>query len=229
MKLVFIDEVEQPHAKEGSFGIGALIIDSAKYGKLKQCVKRGLEELHWPDSIEFKGRYAFSQSGEKEVSVDGRINFLEKVFAESRSNHNARYTFHLLYNFDGQNKENYKFLLGELLKTIPNSTSRKGDKNITGIFLDKTDCLTIDEVSEIAINNLKKGLVIVERPFFVQSSNGTQGILTVDFLCYLKLYVECYKKSTDIPQHVKKKIDTINNILKNVSVKQLYKRLPNKD
>jgi hypothetical protein len=62
MKLVFVDEVEQPHKNADFFGVGALIIDSNFYRGLRAGVEKALKDAGWNLQMEFKGRYLFSSS-----------------------------------------------------------------------------------------------------------------------------------------------------------------------
>ena len=71
MKLIFIDEVEQPQKSVGFFGVGALIIDSSFYRGLRSGVEEALEDANWDPDTEFKGRYLFSSSlGDVSVSIE---------------------------------------------------------------------------------------------------------------------------------------------------------------
>jgi hypothetical protein len=62
MKLIFIDEVEQPHKAPGFFGIGALMVTSTFYRGLKEDVEDAFDKAGWDQEEEFKGRYLFSNT-----------------------------------------------------------------------------------------------------------------------------------------------------------------------
>jgi hypothetical protein len=80
MKLVFVDEVEQPQKAPGFFGIGAFIVTSTFYRGLRDDVDDAFEDANWDRDKEFKGRYLFSSSkGDTSVGIDARIELTQTI------------------------------------------------------------------------------------------------------------------------------------------------------
>src|SRR5262249_17989019 len=47
MRLIFIDEIEQPQKQQGFFGVSSLVIDSSHYRTLREGVGDALETAGW--------------------------------------------------------------------------------------------------------------------------------------------------------------------------------------
>ncbi|MCD6132068.1 MAG: hypothetical protein J7J61_08210 [Candidatus Hydrothermae bacterium] len=61
MKFLFVDEVA-PSQKDPNFlGVGAILIASSSYAKIKENFYKAFFELKWDPQIEFKGRYMFTK------------------------------------------------------------------------------------------------------------------------------------------------------------------------
>ena len=114
MKLIFIDEVEQPHKAPGFFGIGALIVTSTFYRGLKEDVEDAFDKAGWDQDEEFKGRYLFSSSkGDTDVGVDARIELVRSIVKGTTAAKNARAMFCLAFNYEGRTEANYLALAGQ--------------------------------------------------------------------------------------------------------------------
>jgi len=187
MKFLFIDEVTYSQKNPNFLGVGAILIDSSNYVKFKENFYGAFNGLGWKLKIEFKGKYLFSQKGDSSVSVDKRIDFIHKIAESSKAKRNARYTFYFAYTFKGNNTENYILLLRSILNSISKPPSKKRDKNLIALHIDRRDDLKEQKLFiECNKGLMKKGYILLEKPLLISSSNLTPGIVTVDILCYLK-------------------------------------------
>src|SRR5499433_3495794 len=108
MKLIFIDEVEQPHKASGFFGIGAFVVDSSFYRALKETVHKAFKVARWDQEEEFKGRYLFSSTkGDTNVDINSRIELVRTIVQATTANKNARAMFCLAFDHEGRTEENY--------------------------------------------------------------------------------------------------------------------------
>lgn len=196
MKIVFIDEIEQPNKNRNFFGLGAIVVDSAYYKDLKKEFDQNFKNLGWSEKVEFKGRYIFSQKGDETVSIDKRIVFIMEIAKLSVAKLNSRYRFLFTYNILGRSENNYLTLLSKLIKKIQAPRDKKRDKNVVSVFYDSCD---IDDktIHESVLNNLKDGLVLFEKPFCVKSDNNTCGIIIVDIFSYLKSWFDLSSNDED--------------------------------
>src|SRR5437667_401306 len=161
MKLIFIDEVEQPHkGPPGFFGIGAFIMTSTFYRGLREDVLEAFEAAGWDEDEEFKGRYLFSSSkGDTDVGVDARIELVRRIVKGTTAAKNARAMFCLAFNNGGRTEANYLTLTQQALLKCPKPPNKKGDKNLAAVFYDRTDIAALPAISEaveevIAARNL---------------------------------------------------------------------------
>ena len=91
MKLIFIDEIEQPHKKPGFFGVATLVVNSHFYQIFKMAFDEALERAKWNRDEEFKGRYIFSSSkGDTRVPVESRIELVRSLVAETTAKRRTR-------------------------------------------------------------------------------------------------------------------------------------------
>jgi hypothetical protein len=188
MKLIFIDEVEQPQKAPGFFGIGALIVTSTFYRGLKEDINAAFKKAGWDQDEEFKGRYLFSSSkGDTDVGVDARIELVRTIVTGTTAAKNARAMFCLAFNYEGRNEANYLALARQALRKCPKPANKKGDKNLAAVFYDRTDIAgakAIGKVAEEAATERK--VTLVETPTALTSSNDTPGLVVADILAYLK-------------------------------------------
>jgi len=197
MKFLFIDEVEQSQSSKTFFGLGGILIDSCNYKKFKEEFDNNFKKLNWNKDIEFKGKFLFSsKSGDSSITSEDRVEFVNKIAETSVCEKNSRYKFYFTFNDLGKNKDNYKTLLIKMLSKINKQRDSKGDKNLIAIFLDDIDFFHNDiKFKNVFIDEVNKTLnlnnyILFERPFFINSDNYCEGIITVDVLCYLKLWEE---------------------------------------
>jgi hypothetical protein len=140
MKLIFVDEVEQPQKAPGFFGIGAFIVTSTFYRGLRDDVDDAFEEAHWDRDKEFKGRYLFSSSkGDTSVGIDARIELTQTIVKGTTAAKNARAMFCLAFNYEGRTESNYLALAGRALRKCPKPPNKKGDKCLAAVYYDRTD------------------------------------------------------------------------------------------
>ena|SRR5437899_1985617 len=82
MKLIFVDEIAQPHKKPGFFGVATLVVNSRFYQIFKTAFDEALEQAKWSRGEEFKGRYILSSSkGDKTVAVETRVELVRAIVA----------------------------------------------------------------------------------------------------------------------------------------------------
>jgi hypothetical protein len=188
MKLIFIDEVEQPHKAPGFFGIGALMVTSTFYRGLKEDVEDAFDKAGWDQEEEFKGRYLFSSTlGDTDIGVDARIEVVRTIVKGTTASKNARAMFCLAFNCDGRSEANYLALAERALRKCPKPPNRKGDKSLAAIFYDQTNIAESARISEMAEAATEaRKLTLVETPTPLTSSNGTPGLVVTDILAYLK-------------------------------------------
>jgi hypothetical protein len=188
VKLIFIDEVEQPHKAPGFFGIGALMVTSNFYRALKEGVEDAFEKTGWDLNEEFKGRYLFSSSkGDTSVDVDARIELVRTIVKSTTATKNARAIFCLAFNYQGRTEANYLALAKEALRKCPKPSSKKGDKSLAAIFYDRTDIAGAKAITKVAGEaTMARSVTLVETPTPMTSSNGTPGLIVADILAYLK-------------------------------------------
>jgi hypothetical protein len=188
MKLIFFDEVEQPHKAPGFFGIGALIVSSTFYRGLKEDVGDAFNNAKWDQDEEFKGRYLFSSSkGDTDIGVDARIELVRTIVKGTTAAKNARAMFCLAFNYQGRSEGNYLTLAGQAIRKCPKPTNKKGDKSLAAVFYDRTNIAAPKAISEVADEAAAaRNVTLVETPTQLTSSNGTPGLVVADILAYLK-------------------------------------------
>jgi hypothetical protein len=231
MKLIFVDEVEQPQKAPGFFGIGAFIVTSTFYRGLRDDVDDAFEEAHWDRDKEFKGRYLFSSSkGDTSVGIDARIELTQTIVKGTTAAKNARAMFCLAFNYEGRTESNYLALAGRALRKCPKPPNKKGDKCLAAVYYDRTDiagATAIGDMVEAAA--LTRKLTLVETPTPLASSNNTPGLIVADILAYLKSWDVIHPNpdqtaqaalfETSVNQVHAQKLKTIRDIL------QLMKRV----
>jgi hypothetical protein len=139
MKLIFIDEIEQPHRKPGFFAVSTLVVNSRFYKPLKDAIDKALAKGEWSRAEEFKGRYIFSSSkGDAGVAVGRRIEIVRSIVAETTAKKNARARYYFAYNEDGKSADNYLSLVARAMAQCPRPESRRGDKPLAAVLFDQT-------------------------------------------------------------------------------------------
>lgn len=118
--------------------------------------------------------------------MDKRIEFIYRIAWSSKAKKNACYIFYFAHNFQGNTEENFILLLRSIIKNLPKPKSKKADKGLIALYIDKRDDIKEDKLfMEIDTDSGKRGYVLFEKPFLVKSTNLTPGIITVDILSYL--------------------------------------------
>lgn len=220
MQFIFIDEVECNQRNPKFYGIGAVIFNYYAYHKYKSAYLKEFKKLGWNHKIEFKGRYLFSNEGDKSVSIESRINFVKAILQETKSKSNSRIKFLFCYNNKGNSEKNHLYILWHIVNAI--KPGGKGFKNLLGFFIDENKKIDRKKIVEL-INDYAKGTVF-ERPFFINSDNNLPGLITIDILNYLKSWVELCPSDRgqlnlfgSLKGRDKEKRETVNEILCNIN------------
>jgi len=184
MKLIFIDEVEQPHKAPGFFGIGAFFVTSAFYRGLKANVEAAFDEAGWDEEEEFKGRYLFSSSlGDTDVGIETRIELVRTIVKGTTAQKNARAMFCLAFNHDGRTEANYLALAARALHKCPKPANKKGDKSLVAVFYDQTDIADSTAISGVTDDAVTaRSLTLVETPTPLTSAIAPQVSLLLTSL-----------------------------------------------
>jgi len=187
MRLIFIDEIEQPQKQPGFFGVSSLVIDSSHYRTLREGVGDALETAGWNLAAEFKGRFIFSSKGDPSVSIDNRIELVRKIVATTTAKKNARARFCFAHNNDGKTTANYLKLVSKVAGRCPKPQNQTQDKPLVSIYLDDTELVTPRDVEAVVLPVFEERyLELVETPVLLPSSNSTVGLIAADVLAYLK-------------------------------------------
>jgi hypothetical protein len=216
MQFIFIDEIECTDKSPKFFGLGAAVFNSYSYPIYKVSFSEEFEKLKWNPSIEFKGKYLFSKAGDKSVSIDNRISFVEAITQKTNAKLNARLNFLFSFNQCGNSENNYLSLLKNLVRKI--KSAKAGHKALMGYFIDVND--KIDKKNIVHCVNENSNGIVFERPFFVDSGNDTLGIITVDILNYLKSWIELNTEDDDqlklFPDASARKLQVVKEIISNI-------------
>lgn len=220
MKFVFIDEIECSQKNPKFYGLGAVIVNSNNYHKFKEHFEKCFAKLKWNKNTEFKGKYLFSQNGDKSVSIDKRIDFVKELSNGFNASKNAR----LSCLFSSEYKGNDEVIYLELLKKVVNKIKKEGSghKSVVGYFIDANEKIDKKKIIEIVNDSKAKDVSIFERPFFIDSDNYVPGIIAVDVFCYLKSWVELNPEEGqlalfgNISDKNKKKLDTVKDIISQI-------------
>jgi hypothetical protein len=136
MKLIFVDEIEQPHKKPGFFGVATLVVNSRFYQIFKTAFDEALEQAKWSRGEEFKGRYIFSSSkGDKTVAVETRVELVRAIVAQTTARKNARVRFYFAYNEQGKTGDNYLGLIAKSMARCARPESRRAIRRSPLSFL----------------------------------------------------------------------------------------------
>lgn len=201
MKLVFFDEVEQQQKDPDFFGVGSFVVDPTHYGSLCDGFEKCFADCGWDESIEFKGRYLFSQRGDSSVDINRRIRFVADMARGTVAKKNAKARFTLHHNRSGNSKDNYIALVGSALRGLPKVSNRKAGKHLVAIYYDQTDLITSAELGRRAVAVLAdRGLSQVELPSAMPKSNRAVGTVYADVLCYLVSWDVLHPQPSDAEQ-----------------------------
>lgn len=221
MKFVFIDEVESSQKNPKFLGMGAIIVNSNNYHKYKEHFDTHFKKLGWDNDIEFKGKYLFSKSGDANVPVEKRIDFVREIAAGFNASKNARLKCLFCCGYDGNSDTAYLSILSCIISKIKKEGS--GHKKVIAYFVDKNQRVEKKKALEVIDNSKPGGIEVFERPFFVDSDNSMPGIIAVDVFCYLKSWVTLNPKEDDqlqlfaeFTEADKKKLSIIKEILSSI-------------
>ncbi|MDD5551599.1 MAG: hypothetical protein PHI88_00320 [Candidatus Pacebacteria bacterium] len=189
MKCLFIDETECKQRDPNFFGVGGLFVDSFFYKTLKRSFKSCFESLGWDEKKELKGSYLFSsRKGDKNVPVDKRIKLVREIVDCTRAKQRSRINFYFTSNGKKRSEKNYLFLLKKIIKSLKNYPD-KNDKNLVIITIHQCSEFKEKNIKKIINENLKARLVLFEKPFIIHSENEACGMIIVDILNYLKMWI----------------------------------------
>ncbi|AKM83990.1 TPA: hypothetical protein DCZ46_01515 [Candidatus Campbellbacteria bacterium] len=196
MKLVFIDEFKPNSDKLNSdrlYGISVVVLDSAYYTNYKNGFEKAFTKLGWSREKELKGRYVYSSKIFEDITIDQRLGFAEELFKLSLSESGKKKRISVFIGIDSFDKktgesEVYVNLLCKVLNKIGRPSNKKQDKNLIAFFLDNNDEVTRkikeSDFYSVLSEKLHKNWIILEKPFFVSSSNLLPGIIFADFISY---------------------------------------------
>jgi hypothetical protein len=189
MIFLFIDEVQCTQKENGYFGVGLLAINSNGYKKVKTAFDQAIRGINWNPDEEFKGECIFSAtSGDRNISVDQRIELTTIALGGLLANKNARAKYSIFYNMKGKSEDNYLKLLNKAVSCLPKPPTGAG-KNLVLIVLDKEDSFSQRKIIKAINTNIKQGYTIVEEPYFLTSKTGYCGLVLVDIINYLKTWI----------------------------------------
>jgi len=196
MKFIFIDEFKPSTsgiANQKLFGLSAVMIDSAYYATFKKGFEGAFSKLGWTKEKELKGRYVYSKKIFENITINQRIKFAEDLFSlsASRTGKSKRISVFVSFNYfatDIQEYDIYINLLSRILKKIEKPQSAKIGKNLIAFFLDNNDAVT-KKISESSFYRLitqviNRKWIVFERPFFINSSSLSPGLIFADFVSY---------------------------------------------
>jgi hypothetical protein len=184
MQFIFIDETGCNQKDPSFYALGAAVFNYYTYHKYKEAFIDEFKKLDWNQDIEFKGKYLFSTAGDKNVSIDKRINFVSAIAKHTISKTNSRINFIFCCNNCGNSENNHLDLLEKIVNKIKSNGS--GFKRLIGYFLDDNEKIDKKKIMKTISENSSG--IIFERPFFIKSDNNLPGLITVDILNYLKLW-----------------------------------------
>ncbi len=226
MKFIFVDEIGSNQKDTNFFGVGTVTIDTSHYKNISSSFSSSLDQTGWNPSIEFKGKYLFSSSqGDTSVAIDQRIDLVHGITSTSTAKFNARVKFNFAYNFSGQNKQNYHYLLEKNLEKVEKPSGKQNGKDLVTIFYDNTNMTSAAEVSLTSRPLLaQRNMYMVEQPIATKSCNETPGVIFADVFCYLAHWDILNPSPNqveqlslfEIPPEQPRKIDTIRSLIQNI-------------
>lgn len=189
MKFIFLDEFKYDHSNQNKiYGLTAVVIDLQYYLAFKESFYGALKKIKWDKNLELKGRSMFSSSGDKNVNIESRINFMSEVvnISKSKSGKTAKIHVYVSINKFIKEKKEYECYLNnleEILKKISKPSSKK--KSLVSLCYDNNDCINKKDFNQ-KINDLlkKRNLNLFESSFSVESSMDNPGTLFADYVSY---------------------------------------------
>ncbi len=224
MRLLFIDETQCTVKNQKYFAVAGLLLHSSSYKKIKENFDKSIDSIGWDPEKEFKGCAIFSEStGDESVSVDDRIKLTSLALEGLNSNKRSRCKFWICHNQKGKTEGNYINLLSKIVSILPKPETGPG-KNLILIVVDNENSFSKDKIIKAIKQNIKKGYVIIEDPYFLESKTSYCGLVLVDVLAYLKTWtilnksessqLELFFKGMSKPSKIK--LQTAKNLLKEI-------------
>jgi hypothetical protein len=188
MRLIFIDEIEQPKHAPKFFGVAGLFVNSSHYSALRRAVEDALDAAKWNRGEEFKGRFIFSSTkGDDSVPVDRRIELVRTIVSATTAKRNARVRFCFAYNDKGKNAENYLDLVAKVTAKCPQPENAMQDKPLVSMYCDYLSDVKPKNIEDAVTDVLAcRRLRPVEMPAVMLSSNSTAGLIAADVLAFIE-------------------------------------------
>ncbi len=203
MLLAFVDETSDTKFKD-YFGLCCATINSSHYRQIKDDFHKILIEGGWNPEIEFKGSYLFSAlSGDKNVSIEKRIEITSAILALNTAKQNARMKFTYIKKTSENQKEAYlKFLPILLEKALPKA-KKGGGKDILSLNCDRRDDISPKEIYDVASPVIhEKGYTLLEDIVISRSGFNTVGVLYADIVGYLYARVDTIANDSELFQNI---------------------------
>ena len=227
MKLIFVDETSDSKFKD-YFGLCCAVIDSFYYSQLKRQFHSILVNGGWNTKVEFKGSYLFSaKKGDKNITIDKRINIACALLDLNCANKNARMHFHYFRTKTKNHKNAYITYLPSMIeKALPKAPSGAG-KDIVAIQCDNRSDVRITEIREKLNPIVKKKKYVLFEDIVIPSSRfETVGILYADLIGYLTARIETISSDAELFENVPLEERKNNGMMKKLgSSQELIKKI----
>ncbi len=203
MLLAFVDETSDTKFKD-YFGLCCATINSSYYRQIKDDFHKVLIESGWNPEIEFKGSYLFSAlSGDKNVSIEKRIEITSSILALNTAKQNARMKFTYIKKTSENQKEAYLKYLPILLEKALPKAQKGGGKDILSLNCDRRDDIFSKEIYDV-VNPVihEKGYTLLEDIVISRSGFHTVGVLYADIVGYLYARVDTIANDSELFQNI---------------------------
>ena len=185
MKIIFIDETKNIGG-EKFMGVCIAVVDSSKYPALIEEYLELFMALGWNKKQEFKGRFLFSEKGDRSISIDKRIEFVKKLISLNVGKKNARWQVTFCCNKDGQDDKNRIILTRRALQGVLPSRGKQKAKDPVVVFFDEDKSMKDLEWNDAIFPILnERGYCPVEGISKLSFDYRHVGIVLVDVLAYL--------------------------------------------
>lgn len=199
MKCVFIDETSDSKFKT-YHGLCISSVDARFYPSIKEQFQLKLRSVDWDPTIEFKGRYIFSEkSGDPKVNISKRIELVQEIIALNKSKLNSRMKFYYSSCDQSDSKKSYlEQIKANLPKAIGKAPKGAG-KKLLALHFDQRSDVTIKELREFAVPIIRaNGWRLYEDISIASSGFETIGILFADIVGYMMARIETIRSDADL-------------------------------
>ena len=236
MKFIFIDETGN-NKKPDFYGVSGVYMDETFYPGFAREITKCFKDAEWNTNIEFKGRHLFSSSkGDCNVSIDTRIDMVDKIIALNIAKKNAKLKAVFVWNEAGDIPENHLLLVNQVLcKLLPSIPRRRQEKPCT-VLADRNDKITQKALWETVSDTLAgRNYCLVEDVHIHTEWRPTHiGLCLCDLIGYLASWTCLYRTAEEAQQSLfeeesisqtdARKAETVKRIflnLKNVTIKPI--------